>query len=72
MISVDHSINDSVRLDEEVDVHGRENVSKEVLVDGDEQFYVAIVVNCTPDGAQFLAHFGQVALFLELRVEDAK
>ena len=72
MISVDHSIYDSVRLDEEVDVHGRENVSKEVLVDGDEQFYVTIVVHCTPDGAQFLAHFGQVALFLELRGEYAK
>ena len=70
LISVDHSINDPVRLDEEVDVHGRENVSKEVLVHGDKQFYVAIVVDCTPDGAQFLAHFGQVALFLELGVDE--
>ena len=72
MISVDHSVYDPVRLDEEVDVHGRENVSKEVLVDSDQELDIAIVVNGTPDGTQFLAHFGQVALFLELKFEDAE
>lgn len=45
LVTIDHAIDDAMRLNKEVDVDGRVNVTKEVLIDGDEKLDISMVVN---------------------------
>ena len=65
-VSIDHSVNDSVRLDEKVDVLGRVDIPQEVLVDCDQELNILVMVNSTPKWTQLLVHILQVALVLQL------
>lgn len=45
LIAIDHAINDAMRLDKEVDVDCRVNVTEEIFVDGHEQLDVPMVID---------------------------
>ena len=47
-VSIDHSVNDSVRLDEKVDVLCGVDIPQEVLVDCDQELNILVMVNSAP------------------------
>ena len=49
-VTVDHAINDPVRLHVEVDMHGGVNIAEEVLIDSNEQLHVPVVIDSDPKG----------------------
>ena len=62
LIAIDHAINDAMRLDKEVDVDCRVNVTEEIFVDGHEQLDVPMVIDWTPDSAELPVHLVEVGL----------
>ena len=65
-VSINHSVNDSMWLDEEVDVLGGVDIPQEVLVDSDEELDSLVMVYSAPKWTQLLVHILQVALVLQL------
>ena len=65
-VSINHSVNDSMWLDEEVDVLGGVDIPEEVLVDSDEELDSLVMVYSAPKWTQLLVHILQVALVLQL------
>ena len=47
-VSIDHPVNDSVRLDEKVDVLRGVDIPQEVLVDSDQELNILVMVNSAP------------------------
>ena len=65
-ISIDHSVNNSMRLNEKVDVLGWVDVSQEVLVDCYKELNGLVMVNSAPKWTQLVIHILQIALVLQL------
>ena len=65
VVAIYHTVNDTMRLHEEVDVLSRVNVPQEVLVDSDEQLNVSVVVDRGPNLAQLVIDVCQITLVLQ-------
>ena len=65
-VTVEHTVDNAMRLGEEVDMHGRVDVPQKVLIDRHEQLHVAMVIDSGPNQAQLFIHVRQISQVLQL------
>ena len=69
-VAIYNSIDDLMRLDEEIDVLRGVDISQEVLVDRHEQFHLSMMIHSAPERAKFVVHSLKITHVLQKLLYD--